>query len=102
MAAAPVPGYQAFWAEKRASLQAEYETLIENYPDADTQYRQLFKVLCKIEEVAGYAPAVVGESADWTAIVSAAEETRTNFCKALSCKTSFSALYRTYTAHCTI
>jgi hypothetical protein len=35
MAAAPVPGYQAFWAEKRASLQVEYDFLKENYPDAD-------------------------------------------------------------------
>jgi hypothetical protein len=96
MAAAPVPGYQAFSAEKRASLQAEYKTLIENYPDADTQYRQLFKVLCSIEDVAGYTPAVVGESTEWTAIVSAAEENRTNFCKALSGKTLFSALYGTY------
>jgi hypothetical protein len=97
MAAAPVPGYQAFWAEKRASLQAEYKNLIGNYPDADTQYRQPFKVLCNIEDVAGYTPAVVGESAEWTAIVSAAEENRTNFCKSLSGKTLFSALYGTYT-----
>jgi hypothetical protein len=97
MAAAPVPQYQAFWAEKRASLQAEYKTLIENHPDVDTQYRQLFEVLCNIEEVAGYTPAVVGESAEWTAIVSFAEENRTNFCKALSGKTLFSALHGTYT-----
>jgi hypothetical protein len=75
MAVAPVPGYQAFWAEKRASLQVEYKTLIGNYLDADTQYRQLFKMLCNIEDVAGYTPAVVGESAELTAIVSAAEET---------------------------
>jgi hypothetical protein len=79
MAAAPVPGYQAFWAEKRASLQAEYKTLI-----GYTRYRQLFKVLCNIEDVAGYTPAVVWESAEWTATVSAAEENRTKFCKALS------------------
>jgi hypothetical protein len=60
MAAVPLPGYQAFWTDKRASLQAEYKTLKENYPEADTQYRQLFKVLCDIEVVASYTPAVVG------------------------------------------
>jgi hypothetical protein len=68
MAAVPLPGYQAFWAEKRASLQAEYKTLIKNYADADTQYRQLFKVLCSIEDVAGFTPAEIGESTEWTAI----------------------------------
>jgi hypothetical protein len=51
MAAVPMPGYQAFWADKRASFQAEYKTLTGNYPDADTLYRQLFKVLCDIEDV---------------------------------------------------
>jgi hypothetical protein len=40
---------------------------------------------------------VFGESAEWTAIVSAAEENRTNYCKALFRKTLFSALYGTYT-----
>jgi hypothetical protein len=97
MAAAPVPGYQAFWAEKRASLEAEYKTLIEKYPDADTQYRLLYSALCALEDVAGYTPAAVGESAEWTATVSSAEENRTNFCKALSGKTLFSALFGTYT-----
>jgi hypothetical protein len=47
--------------------------------------------------VAGYTPAAVGDSAEWTATVSAAEENRTKFCKALSGKTLFSALYGTYT-----
>jgi hypothetical protein len=68
-------------------LQADYKTLIKNYPDADTQYRQLFKVLCSIEDVAGFTPAEIGESAEWTTIVSAVEENRFNFCKALSGKT---------------
>jgi hypothetical protein len=74
MAGAPVPGYQAFWADKRASLEEEYKTLVGKYPDADTQYLQLYRTLCAIEDVAGYAPAVVGESAEWTAVISAAEE----------------------------
>jgi hypothetical protein len=93
MAAVPVPAYQAFWTDKRASLQAEYKTLKGNYPEADTQYRQLLKVLCNIEDVASYTPAVVGETPEWTATV---EETTNNYCKALSGTTLFSALYGTY------
>jgi hypothetical protein len=53
MAAVPVPGYQAFWTDKRASLEAEYKTLVGTFPDADTQYRQLYSTLCDIEDVAG-------------------------------------------------
>jgi hypothetical protein len=77
-------------------LEAEYNALIEKYPDADTQYRQLYSALCTTEDVAGYTPAVVGESAEWTAIVSSAEENRACYCKALTGKTLFSALYGTY------
>jgi hypothetical protein len=99
MAAAPVPGYQAFWAEKRASLEAEYKTLIGKYPDADTQYRLLYSALCALEDVVGYTPAAVGESEEWTAVVSAAEENRANYCKALTGETLFSALYGTYTVN---
>jgi hypothetical protein len=94
-----MPGYQAFWAGKRSSLPAEYQTLMVKHPDADAQYRQLFKVLCDIEDVAGYTPAEVGESAEWTVIVSAAEDNRANYCKALSGRTLFSTLYGTYTVH---
>jgi hypothetical protein len=84
MAAVPVPGYQAFWAYKRASLEAEYKTLIVKYPEADTQYRQLYSDLCAIEDLAGYTPAVIGESAKWTPVIRAAEENRANYCNALS------------------
>jgi hypothetical protein len=93
----PVAGFQAFWADTRASLQSEYQVLTRQYPDADTQHRLLFKVVCDTEDVAGYTPPVVRESAEWTAIISAAEETRARYCKALSGKTRFSALYGTYT-----
>jgi hypothetical protein len=56
---------------------------MNQYPDADTQYRLLFQTLCDIEDVAGYMPAAVGESAEWTAIVRAADENRASYCKAL-------------------
>jgi hypothetical protein len=93
----PVPAHQAFWAKKRASLQSKYPAFIEKDPDTETQYRQLFKVLCTIEDVAGYTPTAVGESAKWTAVVSTMEENRASYCKALSGKSLFSALYGTYT-----
>jgi hypothetical protein len=59
--------------------------------------KQLFKVLCDFEDVERYTPALVGDSEQWSSIVSAAEENRQSFCKALSGKTLFSALYGMYT-----
>jgi hypothetical protein len=78
-------------------LQSEYPAFIEKYPDADTQYRKLLKVLCTTEDVAGCTPTAVGESAEWTAVVSIMEEDWASYCKALSGKALFSALYGTYT-----
>jgi hypothetical protein len=40
-------------------------------------------VLGDIEDVAGHTPASAGESAEWVAIVNAAEENGANYCKAL-------------------
>jgi hypothetical protein len=93
----PVPGYQAFWTDKRKALKAEYKRLLSQSPDADAQLKQLFKVLYDIEDVVGYTPASVGDSDQWSSIVNAAEENRRNFCKALDGKTLYSALYGTYT-----
>jgi hypothetical protein len=87
MAGVPVPENQAFWAENRASLQDQYKEIKEQYPDAETQYRRLFDILCDIEDVASFTPAAVGESAEWAAIVSAADDNRVNYSKAISGKT---------------
>jgi hypothetical protein len=92
MAGVPVPGYQAFWAKNRATLQAEYKEIKKQYPDAETQYRRLFDILCDIEDVASFTPAAVRESAEW-----AADDNRINYCKAFSGKTLFRALYGNYT-----
>jgi hypothetical protein len=59
--------------------------------------KQLFKVLFDIENVAGYTPASVGGSDQWSSIVNTAEENRQNFCKALGGKTLYRNLYGTYT-----
>jgi hypothetical protein len=92
-------GHQAYWAEQRETLKSEYRQLLGQFPDADAdaQLKQLFKVLCDIENVAEYTPAPVGESEKWSSIVNVVEEKRQNFCKALTGKTLFTALYGTYT-----
>jgi hypothetical protein len=58
--------------------------------------KRLFKVLCDIENVAGYTPPSEGDSDKWSSIVNAAED-KQNFCKGLGGKTLYSALYGTYT-----
>jgi hypothetical protein len=45
--------------------ESEYQELVAKYPDADAQLKQLFKLLCDIEEVARYTPASVGDSDQW-------------------------------------
>jgi hypothetical protein len=59
--------------------------------------KQLFKVLCDIEDLAGYIPASVSESEEWAAIVRAAEDNRESYYVVLRGKTLYSALYGTYT-----
>jgi hypothetical protein len=97
MADAPVHGYQAFWAERSASLKSEYQILIKQYPDADPQYRLLYEAICSIEDLARCKPAAVGDSAEWTPIVNTAEDNRASYCKALSGSVLFSALHGVYT-----
>jgi hypothetical protein len=64
---------------------------------ADQQYRRLFKIICDIEDVASYTPAAIGESAERTAIVSAPDDNKASYCKALTGKALFSVLYGTCT-----
>jgi hypothetical protein len=54
-------------------------------------------VLSCIEDVANITPTSVGESKEWAAIVSSAEENHKIYCQALHGKPLFSALYGTYT-----
>jgi hypothetical protein len=50
-------------------------------------------MLRDIEILAQCTPVKVGESSEWTIIVSIEEENRANFCKILEGKPLFSALY---------
>jgi hypothetical protein len=97
MAGAHVHGYQAFWADRRASLQSEYQVLLKQYPDADKQYRLVYSTICDIEDLAGCTPAAVGESTKWTEIVNTAEDNRANYCKVLYGKVLLSVLHGAYT-----
>jgi hypothetical protein len=97
MGTAPTPGFQAFWANKCTALQAEYQALRGQIPDGGAQYKQLFKLLCDIEDTASFAPGKIGESPEWASTVEAAEKNAATFCKALSGKPLFSALHGIYT-----
>jgi hypothetical protein len=79
----PVPGNQSFWTNKCSTLKSEHQILVQQYPDADAQLKQLLKVLCDMEDVERHVPASVGESEEWAAVVNAAEENGASYCKAL-------------------
>jgi hypothetical protein len=97
MATVPTPGYHAFWTNARQTFKAEFQHLAKQHPDAEEQLRQLFKVLSDIEDVAGYSQKSIGESQEWANIVSTIEDNRASYCKALSGKPLYSALYGSYT-----
>jgi hypothetical protein len=97
MADIPMPGYQAFWTDTYKKLKSEFQQLIGQFPDADAQLKQLLKVIRDIEEMARYTPASMGESEQWSSIVSTAEENRQNFCEVLNGKNLFNTLHGTYT-----
>jgi hypothetical protein len=80
-----------------SALKSEYQTLVQQYPEADAQQKQLLQVLGVIKDVARHIPASVGEGAEWSAIVNPAEESGASYCKCLRGKQLFSAMYGTYT-----
>jgi hypothetical protein len=59
----PEPGYQTLRTNKLSALKSEYQTLVQQYPEADVQIKQLLQVLGDIEDVARHIPASVEESA---------------------------------------
>ena len=97
MVAIPVPGYRTHWTTKRQTLKSQYQQPVGEFPEAEAQLKQLLQVLRDIEDVAGCTPAPVGDSEQWSSIVSETDENGQNYCQALTGKTLFSALYGTYT-----
>jgi hypothetical protein len=88
---------QAFWTDTCKKLKSEYQQLIEQFLDADAQLKQVFKVICNIEEMARYTPTSVGGSEQRSSIIIMTEENKQNFCKVINGKNLLSALYGTYT-----
>jgi DNA mismatch repair ATPase MutS len=89
--------YKQFWTDKRLKLNTQYKDLANTHPDATPSIQQLLKVLCDIEKLANSTPISVGESKEWAAMISSAEDNREDYCKVLKGKTLFSALYGVYT-----
>jgi hypothetical protein len=52
----PVRGYQVFWTNARKTFKSLFQRLTEQHPEAEEQLKQLFKILCDIEDVAGNTP----------------------------------------------
>jgi hypothetical protein len=82
-AGVPVPAYQQFRAEKRASLQKDFQNKGKTHPDA-------------VPSLAGCTPRPVGESEEWAAVITAAEDNLESHSVALQGKTLYSALYGNY------
>jgi hypothetical protein len=97
MANVPVPGIRKYWRQKLASLIFEAHAITDKYPEAVAVVQEIHKVLSDIELLAGCTPAKVGESSEWTSVVSSVEENRANICKAVDGKRLCSALYGMYT-----
>jgi hypothetical protein len=53
--------------------------------------------LYDIENLASSTPVSVGESEEWAAVISSAEDNQETYCKALRRKPLYSALYGAYT-----
>jgi hypothetical protein len=84
MADVPMPRYQKFWTDRQAKLKFEYWKYVGKYPDADSLMKQVHNVLCDIEDLVQYTPALLGESTEWTSVVNTAEENRASYCKVLT------------------
>jgi hypothetical protein len=91
MADISVPGYHAFWTDTCNKLKSEYQQLIGQFPDTDSQLKLLFKVMREIEEMPRCTPTSVGDSEQCSSIVSTAEENRKNYYNLLY------TMYGTYT-----
>jgi hypothetical protein len=51
MADVPVKGYQTLWMNKLSAMKSEYQKLVQQYPEADAQLKQLLQVVGDIEDV---------------------------------------------------
>jgi hypothetical protein len=74
MADVTEPGFRKYWRDKLSSLKSQYHDIPNKYPEAASVVQQVYKVLSDIEILAKCTPAKMGESCEWSSIVSSAEE----------------------------
>jgi hypothetical protein len=89
--------FEQHWLHEYTSLQSEYCSIVNKYPEADCALKQVYKVLGDIVSLSGCTPRSVGKSESWRLITENAKQDRLNLCKVLHGKCLFSALVGTYT-----
>jgi hypothetical protein len=92
-----VKGFRKYWRQKPSSLISQCYGVMNMYPEAAYVVQEAYKALRSIEILAKCTPAKVGESSEWSTILSNAEENRASFSKILEGKPLFSALFGIYT-----
>jgi hypothetical protein len=73
-------------ADKRASLEKEFQNSGKTHQDAVMSMQHLFKVLCDLKALAGCTPRPVGESEEWATVIRAAEDNKESYSVALQSK----------------
>jgi hypothetical protein len=96
MVGVTVSEFEKHWQHECQCLKEEYKDIIKLHPDAADTIGQVYKVLGDIVALAGCTPASIGESEAWSHIVKTTKVDMTEFCKVLSGKQLFSALYGMY------
>jgi hypothetical protein len=92
----PVSEFEKHWQHECQCLKEEYKDIMKLHPDAADTIGQVYKVLGDRVALAGCTSASIGESEAWSHIVKGTKVDRTEFCKVLSWKQLFSALYGMY------
>lgn len=95
MADISVPGYQAFWTDKRKRLKSEYKRQIGQFPNTDTAETAVYSIL-RYQGRGRVHSIFVGDNKQWSSIVSVAEENRQTYCNALTGQILFNAFYDMY------
>jgi hypothetical protein len=74
----PAPDFQKLWSNQIASLRSEYKEAIQQHPNAGGVMERVRVVLTDFASLARCTPVFVGESPQWSEVMSAAETSRTH------------------------
>jgi hypothetical protein len=83
------PGFQKYRRQKLSSSKSQCHDITNKYPETASVALSVYKMLSDIEALAKCTPAKMGESSEWTTIVSSVEENRANICKILEIRPLF-------------